>query len=129
MPAQSIATEPFRTSSDLVLKALSNLGVIAAGQTVSPEDFSTVSNQLDSIFRMLGALELVYVADPNNIPGEWFLPLADIVAGVVSTDFGAGPEFVKRGLGAPPLSGLAAMSLKIILRGRPTGEPQRTESF
>jgi hypothetical protein len=108
---------------------LSNLGILAAGQTVAPEDFSTVSNQLDSIFRMLGALEIVYVADPTQVPGEWFLPLADIVAGVVASDFGAGPEFVKMGLGMPPGSGNAAIALKIMTRGRPTGEPQRTESF
>lgn len=129
MASEPIASQPFRTSSDLVLKALSNLGVLAAGQTVSPEDFATVANQLDSIFRMLGALEIVYVADPTQVPGEWFLPLADIVAGVCASDFGAGPEFVKMGLGSPPGSGIAAMSLKIMTRGRPTGEPLRTDSF
>lgn len=129
MAPQPLPSQPTRSSSDLVLKALSNLGVLAAGQTVAPEDFETVSSQLDSIFRMLGALEIVYAADPNNIPGEWFLPLADIVAGVVGTDFGAGPEFVQRGLGMPPGAGAGAITLKIMTRGRPTGEPQRTESF
>jgi hypothetical protein len=129
MAPQPLPSEPFRTSSDLVLKVLSNLGILAAGQTVAPEDFETVSGQLDSIFRMLGALEIVYVADPTQVPGEWFLPLADIVAGVVSTDFGAGPEFVQRGLGMPPGAGAAAIMLKIMTRGRPTGEPQRTHSF
>jgi hypothetical protein len=129
MPAQTVTTEPTRTASDLVLKVLSNLGVLAAGQTVSPEDFSTVFDQLDSIFRKLGALEIVYASDPNNIPGEWFLDLARIVAGEVASDFGAGPEFVQAGLGVPPGTGAAAISLKIMTRGRPTGEPQRTESF
>lgn len=129
MAPQPVASQPFRTSSDLVLKVLSNLGVLAAGQTVAPEDSSVVSSQLDSIFRMLGAQEIVYVADPNSIPGEWFLDLASIVAGVVASDFGAGPEFVQKGLGVPPGSGAAALSLKIMTRGRPTYEPQRTESF
>jgi hypothetical protein len=129
LPAQTVTTEPTRTASDLVLKVLSNLGVLAAGQTVATEDFNTVFNQLDSIFRKLGALEIVYVPDPNNIPGEWFTSIAAIVAGELSTDFGAGPEFVKAGLGAPAGSGAAAIELKIMTRGRPTGEPQRTLSF
>lgn len=128
---------PFRTSSDLVLGALGKLGVFSPGQSVSPEDFATISNNLDSIFRKLGALEIVYVADPNNIPGEWFSDLVLIVAGESADDFGAvGQELdtlINRGLGgsgAVPLgAGTAAQSLKIMLRGRPTGEPLRTESF
>jgi hypothetical protein len=129
MAPQPVPSQPFRTSSDLVAKVLSNLGVLAAGQTIAPEDYSTVSTQLDSIFRKLGALEIVYNADPNQIPGEWFLDLAAIVAGEVSTDFGADASFIQKGLGIPPGSGAAALSLKIMTRGRPTGEPQRTESF
>jgi hypothetical protein len=72
---------PFRSSSDLVLEALKNLGVLSAGNPVDPEDFSWVNEKLDSIYRKLAGLEIVYVADPNNIPGAWFSDLADIVAG------------------------------------------------
>jgi hypothetical protein len=47
--------------------------------------------------------------------------------------FGASADYIgpliQSGLGSPPGSGTAAISLKIMLRGRPTGEPQRTESF
>lgn len=125
----TLATNPFLTYSDLILEALANLGVLAAGQTVAPEDFNYVQSRLDSIFRKLGALEIVYVADPSNIPGEWFLDLVAIVAGEVAQKFGGGPEFIKLGLGVPPGSGAAAQSLKIMLRGRPTGEPQRVECF
>lgn len=129
--------QPFRTSADLVLAALSKLGVVGAGQSVSPEDFEQISTNLDSIFRKLGALEIVYVADPNNIPGEWFSDLVLIVAGESADDFGAtGQEldmFINRGLGGsgaiPVGAGAAAQSLKIQLRARPTGEPLRTESF
>ncbi len=128
-PPSAARTLPYRTSSDLVLEALANLGILAAGQSVAPEDFAYIETRLDSIFRELAALEIVYVPDPNNIPGEWFLSLADIVAGRCAMKFGAGPEFIAAGLGNPPGSGMAAQSLKIMLRGRPTFEPQRTESF
>jgi hypothetical protein len=129
MPSAPLPSQPFRTSSDLVLETLANLGVLAAGQTVAPEDFSYVETRLDSIFRKLSALEIIYTADPNNIPGEWFIDLASIVAGECAQKFGAGPEFVQMGLGVPPGAGPAALSLKIMTRGRPTGEPLRTESF
>ena len=119
----------YKTASDLVLKALLSLGVLAVGQTVAPEDFAIVAAQIDPIFRKLAALEICFTPDPQNIPGEWFLDLAAIVAGECSSDFGAGPEFVAKGLGVPPGTGAAALSLKIMNRGKPTGEVQRAEYF
>lgn len=132
-----MATQPFRTSADLAVQALVKLGVFAVGQALSPEDFATISNNLDSIFRKLAALEIVYVADPNNIPGEWFTDLVLIVAGESAEDFGvAGADMdtkINRGLGGagnvPVGAGAAAQSLRVMLRGRPTGEQLRTESF
>lgn len=132
----TVVAQPFRTSDDLVLEVLSNLGVFSPGQTVAPEDFSYVEGKLDSIFRMLGGAEVVYVADPDNIPAEWFQPLADIVTGECAKKFGSSGqelgEFMALGMGGgtvPYLAGRAVMALKIINRGRPTGEQQRTESF
>src|SRR5580700_9460933 len=92
---------PYRTSTDLVTEALANLGVLAAGETVDTDDFNWVNEKLDSIYRMLGALEIVYVPDPNNIPGAWFAPLADIVAGECASKFGlVGQELMdKKNLG------------------------------
>ena len=129
----TLASQPFRTSNDLVLEALANLGVLAAGQSVSPEDFAYVENRLDAIFRKLAALEIVYSADPNNIPAEWFIDLAAIVASECAMKFGSSADYIgpliAAGLGVPVGSGAAAISLKIMTRGRPTGESQRTYSF
>jgi hypothetical protein len=126
-------SKPFYTADDLVLEALANLGVFAAGQTVSPEDYNYVNDRIDAIFRKLAALEICYVPDFENIPGEWFIDLAAIVAGECAVKFGASADYIgvliQSGLGTPPGSGTAALSLKQMLRGRPTGEPQRTESF
>jgi hypothetical protein len=138
MPAAPLPSQPFLTSSDLVLETLGELGVLAAGQTVGPEDFTYVEVRVDPLFRTLAALEIVYVADPNSIPGEWFLPLVAILAGECATKFGGSPELKNAGLGGaviggaipvPVGAGAAAQSLKIMTRGRPTGEPLRTESF
>lgn len=123
----------YRTSQDLVTEALANLGVLSAGNPVEPEDFNYVSEKLDAIVRKLAALEIVYIADVDNIPGAFFSDLADIVAGECATKFGATPDdyvkLVKQGLGAPPGSGNAAISLKQMQRGRPTGEVQAGEFF
>ena len=132
-----MTSKPFYTANDLVNEALANLGVIAAGQPPSVEDFNAINSRIDAIFRKLAALEICYVADPNNIPGEWFTDLAAIVAGECATKFGASGDYVGvlinaglGGFGQVVLGGgTAAQSLKIMLRGRPTGEPLRTQSF
>ncbi len=132
-------TSPFRTSSDLVIEALSNLGVLSAGNPVDPEDFNWVNEKLDSIFRKLAGMEICYVPDPSAIPGAWFSDLADIVAGECASKFGLmGQEFadkVNKGLGGAPGTpvdigaGTAAKSLKIMQRGKPTYEPLRFNNF
>lgn len=128
---------PYRTSADLVTEALANLGVLSAGNPVDPEDFNWVNEKLDSIFRKLAGLEVVFVSDPANIPGAWFSDLADIVAGECASKFGlVGQEFidkVNKGLGGAGNveigAGTAAKSLKIMTRGRPTYEVQRILNF
>ena len=130
-------TSPFRTQNDLIVEALANLGVLAAGQSIDPEDFSYVEEKLDSILRKLAALEICYVPDANNIPGAWFSDLADIVAGECATKFGSNPDhyamLLSRGLGGvasvPVGAGAAAQSLKQMTRGKPTFEILRTESY
>src|SRR5579872_7067912 len=128
---------PYRTSSDLVLQVLDDLRVVTVGEPVDPEDFNKISNQLDSIFRKLAGIEVVFVADPNNIPGAWFKDLSKIVAGEVCGSFGyVGQEFIDKvneGLGGQgPVeigAGAAAKSLKIMGRGRPTYEPLRFVNY
>lgn len=128
---------PFRSSADLVTEALSNLGVLAAGGTLEPEDFNWVNEKLDPIFRKLAMLEIAFIADPANIPGAWFADLADIVAGECASKFGfVGQDLIDKvnaGLGGkagvPIGAGTAAMSLKIGTRGRPTYEPLRIVNF
>lgn len=128
---------PFRSSSDLIVKVLDNLGVLAVGQPVDPEDVAKVSKNLDSLIRKLGGLEIVYVSDRDNIPGEWFADLADIIAGEVATSFGLTgqplADMINKGLGGVGGieigAGTAAKSLKIMTRGKPTYERARTEYF
>lgn len=130
-------TSPYRTSSDLITLVLQRAGVLAVGNPADIEDVTNVNNQLDAIFRKLAGLEIVFVADPNNIPGVWFTDLADIVAGECGTSLGiVGEELtslVNKGLGGAGQveigAGTAAKSLKIIGRGKPTYETQRIMNY
>jgi hypothetical protein len=123
----------YRNSADLITETLANLGVLAVGQSQDPDDTAYVLEKYDSILRMLASLEIVYVADPNNIPGEWFAPLADIMAGECATKFGSSPDdyakLKKQGLGEPPGTGAGAMALKAMTRGKPTYERLKVEYF
>src|SRR5258706_12359467 len=125
----------FRNQADLVTATLARLGVLAPGQSVDPEDTAYVTAEIDSIFRMLNDLEIVSLPDPNNIPGQWFTSLADILAGECATKFGSSPDDYRKlklqglGLDQPTGrgvgSGPAAMALKAMPRGRPTFETLR----
>lgn len=131
------SNSPYRTSSDLVLQVLDDLRITSVGQAVDVEDFQKVNTQLDSIFRKLAGLEILYVPDPNNIPGAFFFDLAKIIAGEVCAGFGyVGQEFIDKvneGLGGQGSvmvgGGAAAVSLKTMMRGRPTYEPLRFVNY
>ena len=121
----------------MVNEALALLGVLSPGQPIDVEDFNYVMSGVDSLCRKLAALEIVYVADPNNIPGAWFSDLAYILAGECAMKFGSNPDhystLIAHGLGGvgpiPVGGGAAAVSLKQITRGRPTYEVLQTDYF
>lgn len=127
----------YRSSSDLVLEVLKRTSVLAVGQAVDPEDFALVNDGLEAIFRKLAGLEIVYVADRDNIPAGWFSDLADIVAGESGPSLGISgqdlADLVTKGLGGlggvDIGAGAAAKSLKIICRGKPTYETFRMTTF
>jgi hypothetical protein len=133
-------SSPYRTRVDLITAALGKLGVVPSNQPPDVEDVAYVDAELDSIFRKLEGLEIIFVADRGqpgptggNIPGQWFDDLSSIVADLCSSKFGLKPEdkadLTTRGLGVPPGTGAAAMSLRKMARGRPTYETLRTEYF
>jgi hypothetical protein len=130
-------TGPYRTYTDLIDSALARMGVLAPGQPVDVEDFNNVQVELDSIFRKLAGLEIVFVSDPNNIPSVWFSDLVDIVAGECATKFNSTPDdymrLINKGLGGVQGVdvgyGAAAKSLRAIMRSRPTGQPLQIDYF
>lgn len=115
-----------KTRNDLVNQALSNLGVLAAGQTASTEDFETVDDHVDQVIAGLDADDIVTVF-ADEIPIELFAEIAAILAD------DAAPEFGMPGMppapGGQPAADAAKEKIRTRIRGRPTGEPLRTEYF
>ena len=60
-------TGPYRTQDDLIREALKNLGVLAAGQSPDPEDYTYVQEKVDSVLRTLAAERAAGTADFASI--------------------------------------------------------------
>lgn len=116
----------YRTTADLLQEVLENLGVLAAGQTPEQEDLSRVSEKLPSIVALLGATEVVYIPDLNNIPDEWFIPLSDCVAYHCKAKFGLMADAAAQ---VDNDYQLALLQFRVMNRGRPTGETMQSDSF
>ncbi len=128
----------YRSQTDLINETLKNLGVFSAGNAPDPEDVNYVLEKVDPTIRLLAALDVCFIGDPNNIPGELFSPLADVLAGECASKFGSTPDdrvsLAAKGLGGPPSqvpygAGSGALALRQMNRGKPTYERARVESF
>lgn len=115
-----------KTRRDLVLRTLDVLGISAVGQTPAAEDVASVDGQVGPTFATLAGLEIAYVADADEIPSEWFNPLADILAFATCTEFGIG-DAEKAELAAKDAQ--ARRDLRFMNRGRPTGQRMVAEYF
>lgn len=76
-----------QTRSQLINRALINLGIIATGQSVSTEDVNKMDALVDPTLSELSGLEIYYVDDPGTVgPADGaiddaaFLSVADYLA-------------------------------------------------
>jgi len=116
-----------RTRNDLVNEALMNLGILAAGQAPTAEDFDAVDGKVDAMFAYLEKAMILDIDTVDDLQPEWFGPLAVILADDSALMFGL------PGIPASPSNPnprLAAEDrLRQVTYGRPTYEPQKTEYF
>lgn len=116
----------YSTASDLAVQVLYKARVLPDGQTPQVEDTASVTTAIPLVLETLAAREIIYVPDTSNIPDAWIMPLAWIIANEMRSNFGITGEE------ANELSNSAIRAeaqLKSMLRGRPTGEAQRTLYF
>lgn len=116
----------FRSQADFVDQVLDNLGLLPTGQTAETEDIGKIVKILPSVFDLLNAAEVVSIPDPNNIPGEFFLPLSHCVAFYCKQPFGLVGDAAA---GVDNDYQLALLQFRVMNRGRPTGETMQSDSF
>ena len=80
----------FRTRDQLIDEALVNLFADGgAGQAPDAESQAIVDRKVDGLFAELRARDICNVANDQQIPAEWFNPLAELLANECATAFGA----------------------------------------
>jgi len=79
-----------KTRLELVNQALSNLGVLAAGQTAAAEDIASVDAFVDGLLRRLALNDIVHIGSANEIDEEYFHPVAILLADAAKAEFGGG---------------------------------------
>lgn len=83
-----------KTRAELINQCLTNLGVIAEGQSISDQEVSKMDKIVDPALSMLAALQIYYVQDAGelgpsdgDIEDSAFLPLADYIANAACAAF------------------------------------------
>lgn len=78
-----------KTRDQLITRALKNIGIIESGEAPSAEDYASVDDLIDPLIAQLSADGIVYIADPDEIELEFYLPLARILGNIAGPDFGS----------------------------------------
>ena len=82
--------ELFRTRDQLIDEALVNLFADGgAGQAPDAESQATVDRKVDGLLAELRTRDICNVVNEQQIPAEWFNPLAELLANECATAFGA----------------------------------------
>lgn len=77
-----------KTRSDLVYRALKNLGALPAGQTPSNEEYNSVDGLIDAMVEDLLGRDIVFIEDADVIEDRYFLALGNVLAGHAAAEFG-----------------------------------------
>jgi hypothetical protein len=77
-----------KTRTDLVHRALKNLGVLPQGQTPSAEEYNSVDALIDSMTEELIGRDIVFIEDVDAIEDRYFLALGHVLAGQAAAEFG-----------------------------------------
>lgn len=78
-----------KTLNELKTEAFGILTGTDPSQTPPNEDLETIGQYVDPLLAQLEADQIVSVADQDEIPNEYFLPLARLLANVAGPRFGA----------------------------------------
>jgi hypothetical protein len=95
-----------KTRIELVNRALSELGVVGAGQTAAAEDFEVIDQAVPPVMGDLATRDIWVWGDPDAYDDDAFDHLAVLLANARARAFGAPPDEQKRLLAEARLRGL-----------------------
>lgn len=110
-----------KTRTELVNRALKELGVVGAGQTASAEDFDEIDKAVEPVMSDLATRDIWVWGDPDEYDDDAFDHLAVLLANARARGFGVQPDEQKRLLAEARLRGLKPTIL--------SGQPQQIEYF
>jgi hypothetical protein len=77
-----------KSRTDLVERALKNLGVLPSGMTPNVQEYNSIDELIDPMIEDLIARDIFFVEDADAIDDKAFLALGNILAGVAAAEFG-----------------------------------------
>lgn len=113
-----------RTKTDLVYKALFNLGVTPSGQTPGVEEYNAVLDLVDGVIEDLIERDIYYLVDVDAIPEAPFIHIAHVLAYAAAPEFGAAGD-----VSLAAKAQKAEMDLQKYAATRPTYEPLKIQAF
>lgn len=81
--------DTFKTRTQLIAEALSDIGVIEPGEAPSAEDYAVADGKIDPLLAQLATDQIAYISDPEEIELQYFLPLASLLGNVCGPRFGS----------------------------------------
>lgn len=78
-----------KTREQIQLKVLSILTGGDVGPSPAPEDANTIDGYIDSEVAEINADNTTYIADPDELDDELFVPFCKLVANAAAEEFGA----------------------------------------
>jgi hypothetical protein len=83
-----------KTRTDLIHRALRNLGALPQGQSPAAEDYASISELVDALIAELEARDIIYIRDIDTfgLEDKYFMPLANILAWRAAPEFGAAAD-------------------------------------
>lgn len=108
------------TRDDLKEEVIGELFALGSGQSPSVEDAAWVEKRIKSTFAALAQLNIIYLADADDIPDEAFNALAAYMAQICGPKFGRPRDHAAKKA--------AEDELRTIQRiGKGTGEPLKVD--
>jgi len=81
--------DTFKTRAQLIERAAAAIGVKEPGEALSSEDYDAFDNLVDPLIAQLSADGVAYIENDEEIPVEYFVPLANLLGNMAGPDFGS----------------------------------------